>query len=499
MHLARPFVAFSLAALAVAAATSFLAPSSGFIGPAFAASACVPARSHASGNFNETISSGGFTRQYILHVPPSYSGTDATPVVLNFHGFGSSAAFQAAYSELPTKSDQEGFVLVSLQGWPTAGTFLAQPHWNFSTTEASAPDDIGFVNDLLDTLELQLCIDSARLYSTGISNGGFMSTPLACSLSNRIAAIGPVAGYYFPPLGSEGTFPQSVLNEAAGCPSKTRAVPIIEFHGIADLHVPFLGGFSAVNGLTFRLPIEDAAAWAANHVCGSTPESLTAAPGVRRVRYSSCNDGAEVQVYIVEDADGAGPGVDGGGHTWPGASIDLELINPNFGKTTQEISANDLMWDFFLAHPLSSSPLPDSDGDTVPDFSDVDNDNDGCSDGEEVLLNEGAGGQRNPKFFWDFFDVWTGGPSWLRNKAIAAPDFFGVLGRFGSERPGGPPTKGDALTEALIPPSSSTGYHAAFDRSFVMGFLTGSADGAISATDFFEVLAQFGHDCTAPP
>ncbi len=149
--------------------------------------------------------------------------------------------------------------------------------------------------------------------------------------------------------------------------------------------------------------------------------------------------------------------------------------------------------------PTPKNPDADTDADTVPNSADDDDDGDGCTDMKEIGLVEELGGLRDPHNFWDFFDVWTGGPSWVRNKAVAAPDFFGVLGRFGTTRAGGVPTKAAAFSEALVPPSSSTGYHAAFDRGPApMGAdpwdLT-TADGAIAGPDFFRVLAQFGHSC----
>jgi hypothetical protein len=56
---------------------------------------------------------------------------------------------------------------------------------------------------------------------------------------------------------------------------------------------------------------------------------------VRLKRYSDCGENATVDLYIV----------DGGGHTWPDATIDLPP--GTYGPTTHEISANDLMWEFF--------------------------------------------------------------------------------------------------------------------------------------------------------
>ncbi len=306
---------------------------------------CDPGRPHAPGNLNETIVSGALTRDYILHVPPSYTGADRIPLVLNLHGAGSFASDQKLYSDLAAKADEAGFVLVMPQAIGVSPGF--ERRWHVTTVFPGAPDDVGFITDLLDEIEAALCVDPARVYSTGISNGAQMSMRLACNLSDRIAAIAPVAGVYWPPFSPD-------FAEPADCPAKTRPVPVIAFHGTDDLFVPFNGGLGIL-GTTFRLSIEDAIAeWAANDNCTTGPSDSQAAPGVRLRHYEDCDDGAAVDLYVVEDADGAGPGTEGGGHTWPGTPIDV----PGLGATSHEISANDLMWAFFQAHPLALGPKP---------------------------------------------------------------------------------------------------------------------------------------------
>ena len=115
------------------------------------------------------------------------------PLVFNWHGLDSTASDQQLYSELPAKADEAGFILVAPQG-------LGDPaHHNFTKSVAGV-DDVAFTGDMLDELEAELCIDSARVYSTGYSNGAQMSVRLACNLSERIAAVAPVAGAYSPPF-----------------------------------------------------------------------------------------------------------------------------------------------------------------------------------------------------------------------------------------------------------------------------------------------------------
>ena len=91
--------------------------------------------------------------------------------------------------------------------------------------------DVRFISDLIDRLMAEYNIDPARIYANGLSNGGGMSDVLACTLSDRIAAIGGVSG----------AVPASRADEC----HPPRAVPVIAFHGTADPIVPYSGGESA--------------------------------------------------------------------------------------------------------------------------------------------------------------------------------------------------------------------------------------------------------------
>jgi polyhydroxybutyrate depolymerase len=305
---------------------------------------CVPARPHASGTTVENVSTSGGTRTYRLHVPPSYTGTDPVPVVLAMHGAGSNALEQEVYSAFSVKSDAEGFIVAYPQGIVTGVPFTHFNAWQLPTPPE--PDDVAYPGAILNALETQLCVDRSRVYSTGMSNGAMMSVRLACSLSSRIAAIGPVAGSYYPPMSTAS------VNPAETCPD-TAARPVIAFHGTADTSVPFNGGPGG-NGVIYRLPIDDdtpaedvMADWAAHNGCAGARQETQIDTEVRLIQYGSCTDNAIVQLYAV----------DGGGHTWPG-SFDV----PGLGYVTQQIDATDLIWSFF-----TQFTLPDLDTDLVPD------------------------------------------------------------------------------------------------------------------------------------
>jgi polyhydroxybutyrate depolymerase len=303
----------------------------GELRPGASTSRCEPEKPHAAGTSAETLQIADGQRQYLLHVPPSYTGRERVPLVLNFHGYGGNGARQNDYSGLVPVSDANGFLLVSPNGLPTMN---GTPWWNnLQLPDPPHEDDVAFVGALLDELEADLCIDSARIYATGMSNGALMSSRLACSLASRIAAVAPVAGAYYPPLVTD--------REPERCADK-RPVPIIGFHGTLDPQVPFNGGPSTRGG-TFRLPIDDATpeedvfqAWAAHNGCTQGRKESRVSAEVRLVTYGGCTDGADVQLYIV----------DGGGHTWPGSQVERAE------HTTHDIRASDLMWTFFQAHPM---------------------------------------------------------------------------------------------------------------------------------------------------
>ena len=148
--------------------------------------------------------------------------------------------------------------------------------------------------------------------------------------------------------------------------------------------------------------------------------------------------------------------------------------------------------DATVACVAAPAPTPTA---TPPDPN-LDTDGDGCSDIEEQSADPLLGGQRDPFSFWDFFD--TPDQSNVRDKAIAISDLGRLVARFGATR-GSPPTKQEALAEALSPPPPAPAYHAAFDRG---GPIPGqnlwnqlSPNGTIAIADIGGIVAQFGHYC----
>ncbi len=273
---------------------------------------CGIAAAHAAGASDETIDVAGEHRTYILRVPPGYDGRQPLPLVINLHGAGSNALEQNFYSGFATKADAEGFALLAPNalGTPTSWNFIGLPR---------QADDVAFIAAMLDRTESQLCIDASRVYAAGISSGAAMSVALACKLQDRIAAIAPIAGSWYPP----------------NCPND-HPMPVIIFHGTDDPVVKYAGGEGAA--IIPTPPVEETAAkWAAADGCAPTPAITKPSEHIRVTSYTGCAGGVAVTLYTIV----------GGGHTWPGARVGVDILGP----TTQEVNATDEIWRFFTSQP----------------------------------------------------------------------------------------------------------------------------------------------------
>jgi len=260
------------------------------------------------GTSEETISSGGVTRHYLLHIPSSYQQGNAIPLILNFHGYGSNSKQEENLTDMSAKADRENFTVVYPDGLDHA--------WH-DGSGAEGDADKQFIHDLVANLESQYSIDPERIYATGISNGGGMANRLGCDMADLIAAIAPDSGAY---------------NFWQNC-NPSRPVPVLAFHGLDDNIVPYDGGTPKA----MEPPIEEwAASWGMRNVCSSTPEVTTPTDGVTIHTWSGCKDHADVILYTLANH----------GHSWPGSTVMPKSI------TSQAVNATDVMWDFFKAHPM---------------------------------------------------------------------------------------------------------------------------------------------------
>ena len=275
--------------------------------------------SFAQETINASITHDGIQRDYILYIPELYDGNTTVPLVLNFHGFGSSASQQMFYGDFRDIADTEGFLLVH----PEGTTFIGNQFWNVGFPGLSSNiDDVGFTEALIDELATLYAIDLDRVYATGMSNGGFMSFLLACQLSEKIAAVASVTG----------SMTQDTFDDC----NAQHPTPILQIHGTEDDVVLY-------NENNLSLPIPDVISyWVDHNNCETTPTTTTL-PDV------DVSDGSTIEHSVYEDGDNGVTTehmkVIGGGHTWPGSVL-------NTAGTNQDIDASMEIWLFFSRYDI---------------------------------------------------------------------------------------------------------------------------------------------------
>jgi polyhydroxybutyrate depolymerase len=275
---------------------------------------CQIARPLPAGTTTQEITSGGRTRTYLLHVPPTYDGNTAAPVVLMFHGLGGEPQTVVDSTGLADRADEDGTILVVPLGRGNPS------EWKFRDPVGDPDSDLTFVRDLVRQLQRTACADPSRLYAAGFSNGSALTLALACDGTTRFAAYAAVSGPFYEPRCDDAP-PAS----------------IIYFHGTSDTTVPFGGAKTVIGRLP---PVNDTMSkWATRGRCPASKAFTTADDAVHHFAWRGCTGDTDVDIYAVV----------GGVHGWPGGGP----MSPGRTSQTEDspVDATDLLWTFFREHP----------------------------------------------------------------------------------------------------------------------------------------------------
>jgi len=263
---------------------------------------------------------GNLLRYYYIHQPhPEAQGSSS--VLFNLHGYGSNALAQMQYGDFRdlANNKESNFILIHPQGAPlnTALTSSAS-HWNSGGwTIGSTVDDVDFIDTIINFISQKYDINANRIYSTGMSNGGFMSYHLACNLSSKIAAVASVTGS------------MSVQTYDSCDPS--RPIAVMQIHGLLDGVVPFEGKTEL--GMK---SIEDVIEyWSSFNSCTPEPiidlsEYIDPNEIIEHIKYINCLNNVQVELYKIESM----------GHVWP-------------NENQYRISASKTIWDFINTYDLN--------------------------------------------------------------------------------------------------------------------------------------------------
>ncbi|MEL7021991.1 MAG: PHB depolymerase family esterase, partial [Bacteroidota bacterium] len=184
----------------------------------------------------QVVSSDTIVREYILYIPANYDEANATPLVINLHGFGDCAADYAEtmgdFYDFNDLADQENFIVAYPQGaWrPDKEDTYWEP--GDAGVDDLYDNDVYFLEQLVSDIASEFNVNMSKVFACGYSNGGMMAYSLACHSSSLFSGIGVMSGAL---LDGECTL--------------DNPVPIIKFHGIADFVLPYDGNqwYASVN------------------------------------------------------------------------------------------------------------------------------------------------------------------------------------------------------------------------------------------------------------
>ena len=274
----------------------------------------------AQQTINGSITHDGIQRDYILYVPANYTGAASVPLLFNFHGYTSNANEQMWYGDFRSIADTAGFIVIHPEGTlDNTGTTHFNVGWGASTV-----DDVSFSGALIDSVSAQYNINLDRVYSTGMSNGGFMSFRLACDLSDRIAGIASVTG---------SSLPATLSNCNA-----LHSTPIMQIHGTSDGTVPYTGAAG------WTEPISSLVDFWANYNNCTMPAQIENMPDI------NIGDGSTVEKHTYLDGDNCTEvihyKITNGDHTWPGTVF-------NSPGTNYDINASIEIWNFLSQYDIN--------------------------------------------------------------------------------------------------------------------------------------------------
>lgn len=328
----------------------------------------------------ETVSVGNITRSFVVHLPQGYDKNQHYPMVLLLHGRDQSADDMAHLTKFNQTADHYGVIAVYPVGY--------ERHWNIGIEpEVAAPpmmrrrrggfgypgagypgggypgggypgggyppsgggyppsggengrnrtqvNDLAFFDAMLDKLSSEYPVDTARIYVAGFSDGGFMAFRLGCEMSRRFAAVASISA----------EMPKGMKDFCSPNPP----ISLLMMNGTVDPVVPYYGGSGHAGSYPTMSAEDSAKEWVKYDACSAKPEHTKLPPREKGgmetniYKFGDCQAGTEVQRYSIE----------GAGNTWPGG--DSFVLREKVGKTSDDVDADEAIWQFFDAHKLAA-------------------------------------------------------------------------------------------------------------------------------------------------
>jgi polyhydroxybutyrate depolymerase len=274
------------------------------------------------------ITVDGLTRSFVVYIPEAGSSSQKLPVLISLHGRFGTGGQMMSFADFRPIADKEKFIIVCPDGIDRS--------WNAglnTPAHKKGVNDVKFIGELITYAIDTYHGDAKRIYVTGMSNGGFLASRLACEMPDRIAAIAAV--------GASMDKDQDYL--------PTKPVPVMYIQGTKDPLVPYDG--IAKRNSARRLIYShadmlklwiDADACDEKPVITNLPDNIGDGTSIIKEEYTNTKTGVKVVGYTITN----------GGHTWPGGTQYLPKMM--IGAVSQNINACEVIWAFFKRYELAN-------------------------------------------------------------------------------------------------------------------------------------------------
>jgi polyhydroxybutyrate depolymerase len=178
---------------------------------------------------SEAVSTTAAGRRYKVVTKSGHDASKPAAVLVLLHAFWTSPEVLERQFRAQGLAEERDFIVLIPEGKKDS---QGRPFWNASLAccdgERSAPDDVGFLRDMLGEVKRRYAVDAKRVYAVGVSNGGFMAHRWACEPGGDVRAFVSISGA------------ASGKGDYRCAPSV--GVSVLELHGDADEVVRYGGG-----------------------------------------------------------------------------------------------------------------------------------------------------------------------------------------------------------------------------------------------------------------
>lgn len=291
--------------------------------------------------FAGTYANAAGARYYLGYVPSTYTPGTPVPLVVALHGCLETADAFRQLTRLDMLAEDDGFIVVFPQQ-SLAANPSACWNWFLPGDLHRGSGEPSIIAGITRLVQQHYTVDPGRVFVTGVSAGGAMSTIMGAAYPDLYAAVGVGSGceYDGAPCSAAGGTDPTLAGTAAfqEMGARAREMPVLVFQGDSDVVVAPINAFQDIR--QWQVTADWADDGSLDGSVPSEPQSTVdgQVPGGESYTVSRYVDGSGVeleQLWLVH----------GMGHAWGGGCTCEAFADPAAPDESR------IMYGFFVHHP----------------------------------------------------------------------------------------------------------------------------------------------------